>query len=120
MLAHRHLLWRHAGLMLGRWKHARFPLGELHHLAAHVIPSQRWVLRVVLWSHTPWLDDGASGGRWRRSTVCNVARYRWLLRQRASRLAPLLIEVTHRAVAKKLPRREQSGLCVHLAAMRVG
>ena len=35
-------------------------------------------------------------------------------------LEPLLLEITHRTVAKKLPRHEQSGLRVHLAAARVG
>ena len=33
---------------------------------------------------------------------------------------PLLVEISHRAVAKKLPRREQSGVRIHLAAARVG
>ena len=65
----------------------------------------------------------------------NVARCRWLLRQRARRpveapvrdsdelgdvLEPLLIEITHGAVAKELPSREQSGLQVHLATVHVG
>ena len=65
----------------------------------------------------------------------HVARCRWLLRQSASRpvrapvrnadelgdaLEPLLIEIAHRTVAKKLPRREQSSLHVHLATARVG
>ena len=133
--AHRHLLRRYAGLVLGCWKHARFSLGTLNHLASHVVPSRRRALRVAPWSHTPWLDDGAPGRRRRRSPVRDVARCRWLLRQRASRpvgapmchadelgdpLEPLLVEITHRTVAKKLPRCEQSGLRVHLAAARVG
>ena len=65
----------------------------------------------------------------------DAAPYMWLLRQRASRpvrapvrdadelsdpLEPLLVEVTHLTVAMKLPRREQSGLRVHLAMTRVG
>ena len=35
-------------------------------------------------------------------------------------LEPLLVEVTHGTVAKKLRRREQCGLRDHLAAARVG
>ena len=65
----------------------------------------------------------------------HVACCRWLLRQRASRLGrapmrnadelsdplePLLVEVADRAVAKELPRHEQSGLCIRLAGTRVG
>lgn len=64
-----------------------------------------------------------------------VARYRWMLRQRAIRLGgapvydadelsnplePLLVDVANRAVAKELPRHEQSGLRIRLAATRVG
>ena len=104
-------------------------------MVAHVVPSRRRALRVVPWSHTPWLDDGAPGQRRRRSPVRDVARCRWLLRQRVSRpvgapvrdadelgdtLEPLLIEITHGAVAKKLRHCEQSGLRVHLVAARVG
>ena len=63
---HSHLLWRLASLVLGCWKHARFSLGTLHHLAAHVAPSRRWALRAAPWIHTPWLDDGAPGRRRRR------------------------------------------------------
>ena len=65
----------------------------------------------------------------------HVTRCRWLLRQRANRfdgapvrdadelgdpLKPLLVEVTHRTIVKKLPRHEQSSLRVHLAAACVG
>ena len=65
----------------------------------------------------------------------DVARCGWLLRQQARRpdrapvrdtdelgdpLEPLLVEITHRAVAKELPRHEQSGLCIHLVVARVG
>ena len=65
----------------------------------------------------------------------NVARCRWLLRQRASwpvrapvrdadelgdPLEPLIVEVTHRTVENKLPCREQSVMRIHLAAVRVG
>ena len=133
--AHHHLLWRDTSLVMGCWKHAHFSLGTLHHLAAHIVPSQRRALRVMPWSHTAWLDDGAPGRRWRRSPVRDVARCRWLLRQRASRpvgapmrdadelghaLEPLLIEVTHGTVAKELPRHEQNGLRIRLTATRVG
>ena len=133
--AHRHLLWRLASLVLGRWKHARFSLGALNHLATHVVSSWHRALWVLPWSHTPWFHDGALGWRRRRGPVRNIARYRWLLRHRASRPVeapvrdadelgdarePLLVEISHRAVAKKLPCREQSGMCVHLAAARVG
>ena len=133
--AHRHLLWRRASVVLGCWEHTGFSLGTLHHLAAQVISSRRQALRVVSWSHTPWLDDGAPGRRRRRSPVRDVTRCRWLLRQRASRPvgAPVrdadelgnareqfLIEISHRAVAKKLLHREQGGLRVHLVASRVG
>ena len=67
--------------------------------------------------------------------MCDFARCRWLLRQRArwpvgapvrdadelsDALEPLLVEITHREVAKKLPRREQGGLHVHLAIVLVG
>ena len=60
----------------------------------------------------------------------DVTYCRWLLRQQASRPIgapmrdadelddagePLLVEISHRVVAKKLSRREQSGLRVHLA-----
>ena len=133
--AHRHLLWRLASLVLGCWKHARFSLGMLNHLAAHVVPSRCRALWVAPWSHTPWLDDGAPGWRRRRGSVREVTHYRWLLRQRASQpikapvhdadalgdpLEPLLIEITHRTVAKELMCREQSDLRIHLAAARVG
>ena len=132
--AHHHLLWRCASLVLGCWKHARFSLGTLNHLAAHVILSRRRALWVAPWSHTPWLDDGA-GRRQGRSPMRDVARCRWLLRQRASLpvgapvrdadelgdpLEPLLVEITHRTVVKKLLRHEQSSLRVHLAVVRVG
>ena len=50
--AHRHLQWRLASLVLGRWKHACFSFGTLNHLAAHVVPSWRRALRVAPWSHT--------------------------------------------------------------------
>ena len=78
--AHRHLLWRLASLVLARWKNAWFSLGTLHHLASHVILSRCRALRVAPWGHTPWLNDGASGRRRRRSPVRNIARCRWLLR----------------------------------------
>ena len=130
-----HLLRRCTSLVLGCWKHMRFSLGMLHHLAAHGIPSRCRVLRVAPWSHTPWLDDGAPGRRRRRRPVRDVAHCRWLLRQRASRpvgapvrdadelgdaLEPHLIEVTHGTVVKELPRLEQSGLRVRRAVTRVG
>ena len=35
-------------------------------------------------------------------------------------LEPLLVEVTNRAVAKELPRHEQSGLRIRYVATRVG
>ena len=35
-------------------------------------------------------------------------------------LEPLLVKVTHQKLAKKVPRREQSGLRVHLAAACMG
>ena len=133
--AHHHLLWRLASLVLGCWKHARFSLGTLDHLAAHVVPSRHWALLVAPRRHGPWLDDGTLGRRWWTSPVCHIARCRWLLRQRACRLGgapmrnadelsdplePLLVEVTDRAVAKELPRHEQSGLRVHRAVTRMG
>ena len=132
---HRHLLWRHASLVLGCWKHARFSLGTLHHVAAHVLPSRCRARWVAPQRHTPWLDDDALGRRWWRSPVRHIARCRWLLRQRVSRLGgsparnadklsdplePLLAEVMNRAVAKELSRHEKSGLRIPLAATRVG
>ena len=65
----------------------------------------------------------------------HVTRCRWLLRQRASRpigapvcdadelgdaRGPLLVEISHRAVAKKFRRCEQGILRVHLDAARMG
>ena len=35
-------------------------------------------------------------------------------------LEPLLVEITHGTVAKNLPRREQSGLRVHLVTAQMG
>ena len=134
VLARYHLLWRHAGLTWGCWKHACFYLMPLHHLAAHLFPCGCLAWRVTPWCHSPWFDNGALGwGRW-RWPMSHVARGRRLLRQHAVRcgavsgstdelgdaLEPLLVEVVDGAVAKELPRHEQSSLHVHQAATRVG
>ena len=79
--AHRHLLWRYASLVLGCWKHARFSLGTLHHLAAHILPGWRRARRDASGCHLPWIVDDALGQRWWRSPMSHVSHCRQLQRK---------------------------------------